>query len=42
MASGNPPLEFAGSARGDDPAVVEDRDPVGELVGLIQVLRGQE
>jgi hypothetical protein len=27
---------------GDEPAVVEQRDPVGELVDLLQVLRGEE
>ena len=29
-------------ALGDHPAVVDDRDPVGELVGLVEVLRGQQ
>ena len=32
----------SGGALGDEPAVVEHGDPVGELVGLVQVLRGQE
>ena len=31
-----------GRALGDDPAVVDDPDPVGEDVGLLEVLRGQE
>ena len=26
----------------DDPTLVEDRDPVGELFGLVQVLRGEQ
>ena len=35
-------LELAGGALGDHLAVVDDRDPVGELVGLVEVLRGQQ
>ena len=35
-------LSSPGGALGDDAAVVEDRDPVGELVGLVEVLRGEE
>jgi signal transduction histidine kinase len=35
-------LEPAGGALGDDPAVVDDGDPVGEPVGLVQVLGGQQ
>jgi hypothetical protein len=31
-------LELAGRAFGDDRAVIDDRDPAGELVGLVQVL----
>ena len=31
-----------GRALGDDLAVVDDADPVGELVGLLEVLRGEE
>ena len=42
MAAGDPPLELVRGALGDDPAVVEDGDPVGELVGLVEVLRGEE
>jgi len=29
-------------AVGDDPALVEDRDPVRELLGLVEVLRGEQ
>ena len=39
---GTQPLELVGGALGDDPAAVEHRDPVGELVGLLQVLGGEE
>ena len=42
MAAGNPPLQLVGGAFGDDPAVVEDRDPIRELVGLVEVLGGEE
>ena len=42
MTAGDEPLELVGGALGDQPAVVEDRDPVGELVGLVQVLRREE
>ena len=35
-------LSSSARALGDDPAVVQHRDPVGQLVGLVQVLRGQE
>ncbi|MDH6626516.1 hypothetical protein M2271_004333 [Streptomyces sp. LBL] len=35
-------LELVRRAVGDDPAGVDDRDPVGELVGLLQVLGGQQ
>ena len=38
----NQPLEFLGGALGDHPAAVDHRDPVGELVGLLQVLRGEQ
>ena len=34
-------LELAGSALGDDPSRVDDADPVGKLVGFLQVLRGE-
>ena len=32
-------LELGEGAVHDDPALVEDRDPVGELFGLVQILR---
>ena len=35
-------LELVGRALGDDAAVVDDRDPVGEAVGLVEVLRRQQ
>ena len=35
-------LELVGGALGDLDAAVDDRDPVGELVGLVEVLRGQQ
>src|SRR5215204_973231 len=35
-------LEFGQGAVGDDPALVEDRDPVGEVFGLVQVLGGEQ
>lgn len=35
-------LELVGGAAGDDAAVVDDRDVVGEVVGLLQVLGGQQ
>ena len=35
-------LELVPRARGDHPAVVDHRDPLGELVGLLQVLGGQK
>ena len=36
------PLELGRGALGDHPAAVEHRDPVGQPVGLLQVLGGQE
>ena len=36
------PLEPVGGVVRDDPAVVDDGDLVGERVGLLQVLRGQQ
>src|SRR5918994_5025999 len=41
-ARANRGLELAGGALGDDFAAVDDGDPVGKLIGLIEVLRGQE
>ncbi len=35
-------LQRLGRAAGDDPPVVDDRDPVGEHVRLLEVLRGEE
>ena len=35
-------LEVVGGVRGDDPALVDDHDPVAERVGLVEVVRGQE
>ena len=35
-------LQLVGGALGDLDAAVDDRDPVGELVGLVEVLRGQQ
>ena len=42
VAAGDEPLELVRRALGDEPAVVEHGDPVGELVGLLQVLGGEE
>ena len=36
------PLQLSGRALLHDPAVGQDRDPIRERVGLLQVLRGQE
>ena len=35
-------LEFGERAVRDDPALVEDGDPVGELFGLVEVLRREQ
>ena len=35
-------LQLVGGALGDLHALVDDRDPVGELVGLVEVLRGEQ
>src|SRR3712207_7462111 len=35
-------LELVGGAAGDDPAPVDDHHPVGQPVGLLQVLRGEQ
>jgi hypothetical protein len=35
-------LELGEGAVGDDPPLAEDRDPVGEMFGLVQVLRGEQ
>lgn len=34
--------KFGEGAVGDDATLVQDRDPVGELLGLLEVLRGQQ
>ena len=34
-------LELVGGALGDDPTAVDHGDPVGQLVGLVEVLGGQ-
>src|SRR5262245_32118672 len=35
-------LQLREGAVGDDPALMQDRDPVGELLGLVQVLHGEK
>src|SRR5260221_1604874 len=35
-------LEFGEGPVHDDPTLVEDRDPVGELFGLVQILRREQ
>ena len=40
--SADPPLELVGGAVGDDVAVVDDDDVLGQLVGLLEVLRRQQ
>jgi hypothetical protein len=40
--AGDEPLELVRGALGDQPPVVEDRDPVGEFVRFLQVLRREE
>src|SRR5699024_9992773 len=35
-------LEFARRALSDDRPMVDDGDPVGQLVGFLEVLRGQQ
>ena len=42
VGAGDLALELLGGALGDQAALVEHRDPVGELVGLLQVLGGEE
>jgi hypothetical protein len=37
-----PLLELAGGAGGDGPAVVDDHHPAGQVVGLVQVLGGEQ
>ena len=40
--SANRGLQFRGRARANDPTSVDDGDPVGQLVGFLQILGGQE
>ena len=42
VAAWDPPLQLLGGALSDDPAVVENRDPVGEMVRLVQILGRQK
>ena len=42
VPAGDAALELVGGALGHDPAVVEQRDPVGELVRLLQLLGGEQ
>lgn len=37
-----PVLQLVARSLADEPALVDDVDAVGELVGLVQILRGQE
>ncbi len=37
-----PALQFVGGPGGDRPAVIDDHDLVGELVGFLEILRGQQ
>ena len=40
--SANRGLQFRGRALANDPASIDDGDPVGQLVGFLQILGGQE
>ena len=40
--AGDLALELVGRALGDDPAVVDDRQPVGQRVGLLEVVGREE
>ncbi len=42
MAAGNQALELAGGALGNQAALVEHRDPVGQLIGFLEILGGKE
>jgi len=42
VAAGNAALQLCGGSFGDDPALVEHRDPVGQLVCLVEVLGGEQ
>ena len=41
-AAAHPVLELIGRALGDEPSGVDDADPMGQAVGLLQVLGGQQ
>ena len=42
VAAGDAALQLGGGSFGDDPALVEHRDPVGQLVRLVEVLGGEQ
>ena len=42
VPAGDPSLQLGRRTDGHDAVLVEHRDPIGELVGLVQVLRGEE
>ena len=42
QVAGDLRLEVVGGVAGDDPALVDDQDPVGQRVGLVEVVGGQE
>ena len=42
MAAGDASFQLVRRTFGDDPTVVENGDPIGELVGLIEVLGGEQ
>ncbi|WP_413092561.1 hypothetical protein [Streptomyces phaeochromogenes] len=42
MTAGDQPLQLGRGALGDQSASVEHTDPVGELIGLLQVLGGEK
>ena len=42
VAAGDAALQLGGGSFGDDPALVEHRDPVGQLVCLVEVLGGEQ
>ena len=42
VAAGDAALQLGGGSLGDDPALVEHRDPAGQLVCLVEVLGGQQ
>jgi hypothetical protein len=42
VPAGDPALQLGRGSFGDDPALVEHRDPVGQLVRLVEVLGGEQ